>query len=253
MAHYSTPPARLKVEIDPGIKGIVALVLMVLAGLSNNAWNMAVVAAYLLVITVFVIDDYRFVVKSLASYAIIFIVPYLIGLLLSRLVSLVVPGGDAMTGAALVTAGVKLLELFFLWYIGSLYFTTTPFGSIAGMLNRFFRPINGLGVPVTRYLHMVVGIVEQLTQAADLFMNDVFARARQVFSDDQLGIRPKLQELADILATFIATSLQQTEQVHNNSSRTVLESYRLRIGRSEILAVLSLVACLLLFYYPPMN
>ena len=253
MARYSTQPTHLKVEIDPGIKGIAALVLMVLAMIINNGWNMAVLATYLLIITVVLIDDYRFVVKSLASYAIIFIVPYLIGWLLSRLFSLIMPGGAALTGIALGTAGVKLIKLFFLWYIGSLYFTTTPFVSIAGMLERLFKPINRLGVPVTRYLHVVAGIVEQLTHTVDRFMGDVFARVRHIFSDDQIGMRHKFNELADVLATFIADSLQQTDQVYSNSPPTVLQSYRLKMARNEILTVLSLLACLLLFNYSPMS
>ncbi len=253
MNRYSTQPTHLKVEIDPGIKGIAALVLMVLAVISINGWNMAVLATYLLIITVVLIDDYRFVVKSLASYAIIFVVPYLIGLLLSWLFSLIMPEGTAPTGIALGTAGVKLIKLFFVWYIGSLYFTTTPFSSIAGMLERLFRPINRLGVPVTRYLHMVAGIVEQLTHTVDRFMGDVFARVRHIFSDDQIGMRPKFHELADVLATFIANSLQQTDQVYASTSRTFLQSYRLQMARNEILTVLSILACLLLFNYSPMG
>ena len=253
MDRYSSQPTHLKVEIDPGIKGIAALVLMVLAVISVNGWNMEVLAAYLLIITVVLIDDYRFVIKSLASYAIIFVLPYLIGWLLSRLFSLIMPGGAALTGIALETAGVKLIKLFFLWYTGSLYFTTTPFASIAGMLERLFKPINRLGVPVTRYLHMVAGIVEQLTHTVDRFMGDVFARVRHIFSDDQIGMRSKFNELADVLATFIADSLQQTDQVYGNSSRTVLQSYRFKMARNEILTVLSLLTCLLLFNYSPMG
>lgn len=253
MDRYSTQPAYLKAEIDPGIKGMAALVLMVLAVISNNGWNMAVLVAYLLMITVLLIDDYRFVVKSLASYAIIFIVSYLIGWSLSRLFGLIMPGGAAFTGIAFETAGVRLIKIFFLWYIGSLYFATTPFISIAGMLEGLFRPINRLGVPVTRYLQMVAGIVEQLTHTVDRFMGDVFARVRHIFSDDQIGMRHKFNELADVLATFIADSLQQTDQVYSNSPRTVLQSYRLKMARNEILTVLSLLACLLLFNYSPMG
>lgn len=242
----------LKVDIDPGIKGLVALLLILLACWSKSGWNMMVLAVYLSMITVLLVDDYRFVIKNLVSYAVIFILPYLIGLLLSQLFQQFIPGGGA-PGISLEVAGPKLLKLFAVWYAGSLYFFTTPFISIAEMLNQILGPLNRLGIPVTRYLHMVVWIVEQLTKTVDRFMSDVFASVRQIFSDDQMGMKPKLRELADVLAGFIAASLVQTEQIQSWASGPVLQPYRPRMTGKEAVAVLSTLVFVVLFYNPWVN
>lgn len=239
-----------KVEIDPGIKGLAALVLGVLACLSNNGWNLAVLVAYLLLITIRLVNDYRFVAKSLVSYGIIFVFPYLVGVLLAWLFRLLLPGEAGMTGVT-PDAAERLLKIFLVWYIGSLYFVTTSFGSVAEMLNQLFRPLNRLGIPVTKYLHMVVWSVDQLNLTVSHFRADTFAQVRQIFSNDQLGIRPKLKELADILADFIVNSLSLTEPVQSAIAQAGLNSYRPKITRQEILTILSIVILLLLFYNPP--
>lgn len=253
MNHHSSRFTAPKAEIDPGIKGLVALVLAVLACLSNTGWNMAVLAIYLLIITALLIDDYRFVVKNLVSYGIIFVLPYLVGLSLSLLLGPMISGGTGMTGVDLDAAAVKLLKIFFVWYIGSLYFFTTPFVSVAEMLAQLLGPLNRLGVSVTKYLIMVVWIVDQLTLTVDHFMEDVFVKARQVFKADKTGIRSKLKELADILAGFIANSLSQTESVQSAFSQAGLNSYRPKVAGKEILAVLSALILILLLYYPPLR
>lgn len=236
---------NLKVEMDPGIKGLSALVLGVLACLSSNGWNLLVLAGYLLLVTVLLADDYRFVAKSLGSYTIIFVFPYLMGVLLACLLRPLLPGEAGITGVT-PDAAARLFKIFLVWYIGSLYFVTTPFVSVAEVLNQFLRPLNRLGVPVTKYLNMVVWSVEQLNLTVSGFRADTLAQVRQILKNEQLGIRLKLKELADILAGFIANSLSQTEPVQNAISQAALDSYRPRITVKEILAVLSIVILMLL-------
>jgi len=234
-------------EIDAGIKTMLAILLGFATSLCTSRLDLVYFSLYLVVITFLLGSDLRFILKNLISYGVIIVFPYLCGLLLSLLINHLF-SGPAYSGDLEATF-FKMVKLFFIWYIGSLYFFTTPIQPITEMLNKVLSPLNLLGIPVAKHLNMARVVVNELTRSVSQFKQDILEKARQIFKSDELGIKSKLKELSNILVAFIANSLQHTDEIQEQVELTrVMEyHYGFRISKNEILAMLSFVILLLLF------
>ncbi|MEA4925630.1 MAG: CbiQ family ECF transporter T component [Syntrophomonadaceae bacterium] len=250
MNGFSTTLKNQPVDIDAGIKALLAILLAVTACFCHNGWEFLFFSAYLAAVTFLLKSNLRFILKNLLSYGVIFVVPFLLGFLLHWLMGIIVPGNAYSNGLALEGTAFKMIRIFFIWYIGSLYFSTTPFLAIAEMLNKVLAPLNAWGIPVTRHLHMVICAVGQLARSADQFKQDIMDKSSRIFKGNHSGIKAKLSEFAGILADFIVNSLQQTDQVQGTFANINLSdgTYKLDIVRNDIIAISSLIVFLLFFF-----
>lgn len=233
-------------DMDAGIKTILAIMLAAATTLCSSGLDLFYFALYLTAITFLLGSDLRFILKNLASYGLIFIFPYLCGLLFAMLMNQLFAGPSY--NVHFETTGLRMVKIFFIWYIGSLYFFTTPIQHIMDMLGKVLAPLNALGVPVDRHLNMATVTVKELTRSVSGFKQEVVEKARLVFKN-QFSFKTKLQELSGILAAFIADSLQKTGDIQQRMEMagTNYNHYSLRIARNEVLALLSFVILILLF------
>lgn len=250
LLEYSADLKGENIEIDAGIKAVLAILLAIASSFCNNGLDLVYFTLYLLFITVLLRSDLRFIFKNLVSYGVIFVFPYLCGLLLSMALSKLFPGPTYLNNVILEATLFKMVKIFFIWYISSLYFFTTPFESIMDMLNKVFFPLNSLGIPVAKYLNMIMCIVNELTKSVNQFKQDVLEQARHIFKNKHLGVKTKSQELSNILVKFIANSLQRTEEIQKQVELTCVKDYQytLRISKNEIAAILSFIVFLIFFF-----
>lgn len=235
-------------EIDPGIKAALAILLAIASSFCKNGLDLAYFAVYLLVITVFLKSDLRFILKNLLSYGIIILFPYCFGILLSLLVGKLFPGSGYFNNVGLDAILLKMIKIFFIWYIGNLYFFTTSIESIMDMLKKVFHPLDSIGIPIAKYLNMVMFIINELSRSVGQFKSEIFEQARHIFKNKQLGVKAKAMELSNILVAFIANSLQHTDEIQEQVALTRANNrYALRISKNEIVAILSFIIFLLLF------
>ncbi len=240
---YSADLKGENIEIDAGIKACLAILLAIAASFCNNGLDLINFTLYLVFITVFIKSDLRFILKNLISYGVIFVFPYLCGILLSLLMSKLFPAPAYFNNFVFEAAFLKMVKIFFVWYICSLYFFTTSFVAIMDMLNKAFFPLNSLGIPVGKYLNMTMFIVNELNKSVTQFKQDVLEQARNIFKNNDLGVKTKSKELSNILVTFIANSLQRTDEIQKQVELTRVNDYqyRLRISKNEIIAILSFI------------
>lgn len=250
MSGYSADLNGKYIEIDAGIKAILALLLTVALLYCNNWLDLVYFASFLVVITIFLRSNFRFILKNIVSYGIIIVFPYLFGLSLSLLVNKLFPGSAFPNNFIFENVLLKMVKIFFVWYIGSLYFFTTPFRSLVDMLNKFFSPLNSLGIPVSKYLNIVMCIVNELTKSVGRFKQDILDQARHIFKNNHLGVKAKSKELSKILVNFIVNSLQKTGEIQKQAQLNSLDNgqYQLRITKNTIVAILSCIIFLLLLF-----
>ncbi|MEN6350200.1 MAG: CbiQ family ECF transporter T component, partial [Syntrophomonas sp.] len=236
MSEYSAGQKNTDVEIDAGIKAALAIILAIAASFCNSGWDLVYFTVYLLIITVLLKSNLRFILKNLLSYGIIILFPYSFGILLSFLMNRLFSGSVYVNNVNLEAALFKMIKIFFIWYIGNLYFFTTPFEKIADMLNKVFSPLNSVGIPVARYLNMTMFIVNELVKSVGRFKQDIFEQARHIFKNNEIGIKTKAKELSNILVSFIANSLQGTDEMQDRFERSRENncSYKLRVSKNEI-------------------
>jgi len=235
------------IQLDAGIKTILAILLGLATALCTSTLELVYFALYLVIITFLLGSDLRFIYKNLLSYGVIIVFPYLCGLGLSLLINYLV-AAPAYSGHFTATF-FKLIKIFFIWYIGSLYFFTTPIRPITEMLNKVLSPLNALGIPVVKHLNMARVVVNELNCSVSRFKEEIMGQARQNFKNEQLGIKAKLQGLSHILAVFITNSLQQTDQIQEQVELTRIGSqYGFRFAKNEILAILSFIILVFLVW-----
>ncbi|HWP97141.1 MAG TPA: hypothetical protein VN426_09840, partial [Syntrophomonadaceae bacterium] len=225
MLAYSADLKGKNIEIDAGIKLILAILLAIASSFCNNGLDLVYFTIYLLVITVFLKSDLRFIFKNLLSYGIIILFPYFLGLLLSLALSKFFPGPAYFHNVNLEATSLKMIKIFFVWYIGNLYFFTTPFKSIMDMLNKVLFPLNSIGIPVAKHLNMIMFIVNELTRSVSQFKHDILEQVRHIFKNNHLGVKTKSNELSNILVTFIANSLQRTDEIQEQVEQTCIDNY----------------------------
>ena len=229
------------VKLDAGIKTVLTILLAVAVGFCDNRLELVYFSIYLAVITVLLGSDLRFILKNLTAYGIFILFPYLCGLLLSMLLQQFLPGPTyAYHFAATI---IRLIKIFFIWYICSLYFFTTPLQVIMEIFYIILFPLSYLGLPTAKYLSMVMLVMNQLTSSAGQFKQDIMEQVRIIIKNDSLGFTEKLKALSNILAVFIANSLQHSDEIQEQVDLTRASDYhyKLRISPNEILAVLSFV------------
>ena len=250
MPEYSAELKGKYIEIDAGIKAILAILLGATTLYCNNWLDMAYFAVFLIVITVFLRSNIQFILKNIAAYGIIFVFPCLCGLFLSLLFNKLSPGSAFHSDIVFEALLLRMVKIFFIWYIGSLYFFTTPFCSIVDMLNKIFSPLNSLGIPVSKYLKIIMCIVNVLTKSVGQFKQDILEEARHIFKDNHLGVKTKFKELSKVLVDFIANSLQQTDEIQKQIELTCIDNsqYTFRITKNAIVASLGCMIFLLLFF-----
>lgn len=235
-------------EIDAGIKMILALLLAVASAFCRNGPDLVYFSIFLLVVTVFLKSDLRFILKNLLSFGIIILIPYIFGNLLSLGLSKLYHG--ALYSIDLNAALLKMAGIFFIWYIGNLYFFTTNLDSIMEMFDKVFSPLNRAGIPVSRYLNMIMFIVNELSRTVGQFKGEIFEQASQVLKNRQLGIMSRLKELSNILVNYIADSLQRTDVIQEQVELGGINvcQYRLTISKNEVVAILGCVIFLALLF-----
>jgi len=235
------------VKLDAGIKTVLAILLCAAASFCTSRVDFLYFSAYLLLITFLLGSNLRFVLKNLAAYGVIIVFPYLCGLLLSLLINRLFSG--PVYAGDFEAAILRMTRIFFIWYISSLYFFTTPIQPLTEMLNKVLSPLNSLGVPVAKHLNMARVIVKELNRSAARFKQDMLEQTRQIFQNNRRGIKAKFSALSSILVAFIANSLQQTDEIQKQVEMTGQTDcrYGFRFTQNELLAIASFIVFLWVF------
>ncbi|MHB8126248.1 MAG: energy-coupling factor transporter transmembrane component T family protein [Desulfitobacteriaceae bacterium] len=233
-------------EIDAGLKAFITIVLAIVASVCVKQISLLIILLYLVIATFLLGSNFRFILKNIISYGIIFLLPFSFGLLLSIFFGFLFSNNLFFSDYVLKETVLRIVRIFFIWYIGSLYFCTTPLKSILGMLRKVLYPLNILGVPVLKYLNIVMCIIIELTQSVNEFKNKIIEQSRDIFRDNSLCFKTKIKELSNILVLFITNSLQKTEEIQKLVEQTNTNDfiYSFKVSRNEILAIFSLIILL---------
>lgn len=233
-------------ELDAGLKAGMAITLTVLAIVCEKPISLSLLFLYLVLATVSLGSNLRFLLKNLVSYSLIFLIPYSFGLFLSMLLGYLFPNALYSSDLVLQETFIRMVKIFFVWYIGSLYISSTPLKSILGMLKQVFSPLNRLGVPVSNFLTIIMCIAIHLTESVSDFKTNAVEQARAIFKGKNLGFKAKLKEISNLLVFYIANSLQKTDEIERLMKQTDLfdYTYRFKIGKNDLLAIVSFVVLL---------
>ncbi|MDD2233603.1 MAG: hypothetical protein PHZ11_03585 [Desulfitobacteriaceae bacterium] len=236
----------LLAEIDAGLKALLAIVLVVAAMVCEKQVSLLIIFIYMVIATVLLGSNFRFLFKNILSYAIIIMFPYAFGLLLSIFFSIIFSVNQSASDLVFKDALLRMIKIFFVWYVGSLYIFSTPLESILGLLKKVLRPLNRFGVPIAKHLNIIKCIVIELNQSVSEFKNNTLSEARGIFKNRNSSFNTKIKEISNILVCFIANSLHKTEHIQELVARTNPEDliYNFKFSWNEVIVSFSLIILL---------
>ncbi len=229
--------------LDAGLKAGMALILTILAIVCQNQLSLLIIFLYLGLATFLLGSNFQFFLKNLISYGLIFLFPYFFGITLSVLFGYLFSNNAYVPDLVIKDTLLRMAKIFFVWYIGSLYICSTPLNSMLGMLKKVFSPLNSLGVPISKYLSIIMCIVIQLKESVSGFKNNAVEQARIIFKDKNMCFQTRIKEISNILVSFIADSLHKTEEIQTLVEQTNSNNfaYCMIVSRKEIFAILSFI------------
>ena len=234
-------------EIDAGLKACLAILLAVTAINCENRLSLLLIFLYMVLTTVLMGSNLRFLYKNALSYGIIILFPYFCGIILSAFLGRLFSADTYAAGAGLSFAEtlLRVVKIFFIWYIGSMYIYSTPLPAFLGILRKVFSPLNNIGLPVNRYLVMLKCILNELNESVADFKNNSLEQARGIFRN-KTSLKIKVGEIANIIVFFIANSLHRTEHIQELVAQTDISDikYSLKVAKNEVWAALSFVMLL---------
>ncbi|MCL6591313.1 MAG: hypothetical protein K6U80_15330 [Firmicutes bacterium] len=231
---------------------MISIILAITLFLSKAYTGLIIILIYTLTITLISGIDLHFFLRSLASYAIIILGPYLFGFLLSLFFSFFASGVPLPPENSFINVIIKMARIFFLWHIGSLFLDSTPIQSVVCFLNKILKPLNRLGVPVSRLMSVIMGIALELPETVNTFTKIFSRKLPLIVNRSNLSLKARITIISDTIADLIIKSLQKTEKtqeviekIHANQ----LNTYSFQIHKKEIIAIISCLALIIVVFF----
>ena len=228
--------------IDSGYKLFVAVMLSFVPFFIDHYLSFILLSVYLFLSTFVYGARLPEMMKSMTAYLIIIIIPYTFGLLMAWGVSFVSGTEMSMVYGSFEDVGLRLLQLFLLWYATSLFFFSTPTEELLGVFDRALTPLKTLGVPVKDFLKVIMCVVNELKQLAP-GVKERFKESTAVLSEKSTwGM--KIRVISNILVAFIVDSFKRLDEVEEYVNRVEAEElfmYQSSISKSEVILFISFV------------
>lgn len=229
-------------QIDSGVKLFIAFVLGIVPFFITSYINFIILVGYLLLTTFLYGASLRDMLKSMALYMFIIIVPYIFGLLMAALVSKITGTDMAMVYSSAQDVALRLIQLFLLWYASSLYFFSTPTKDVVGVFDRVLSPLKRLGVPVTDFLKVIMCVIKELKELAPGVKKSFTENMGQITKKSSW--KSKITVISDVLVSFIVNSFDRLDEVEEYVKQVEskdLFTYKYTISKREVLLLISFV------------
>ncbi|MFA6809347.1 MAG: energy-coupling factor transporter transmembrane component T [Eubacteriales bacterium] len=237
--------------MDTGIKFILATFLSVTPFLCQGKLSFAVIGGYMLAITFFAGLDKKVLLKSVLAYIIVIVLPYAFGLSINLLIGYFSPQ-KVIALDGLNRMIFKIIQLFLVWYIGSLYFHTTEMKSFIGLFDKILFPLKLLRIPVSDYLKVVMCIVIELEGATHELKENFGQKMSSVVQKSRWIYKINIKEISNILVSLIVNSFNKLERIQEFVETTNSEElycYKLKLSKNDFWAIGSIVLLTILLFF----
>lgn len=228
-------------DIDGFIKFIQAIVLASMPFLLLKPMSIGLLSVYLLIVTFFSGIKSRSLIMSAMSYCIVFLFPYLFGLLTNTLLYYF-SGSDAFSyHQSSYEIFLRLFRLFIIWYVSILYFHTTEMKTVIGLLDKLLTPLKLVGVPVSDYLKVVMCIVLELTEMGSEVKKSLGESMRTAIGGSKWKFKINMKGISQIIVSLIVNSFEKLDKIESfvaKSAADDLYHYRFKLSINDVISVL---------------
>lgn len=225
--------------MDAGIKLILTLFLAIIPFFCAKDASFVVFFSFFALLSLISGIPGKTLLKNIAAYFVIIILPLLFGVAIQALFALF-GGSGIMEVNAYQELFYRILRLFLLWYVTSLYIMTTPMELFLGLLHQILLPLGLLKIPVSGFLSTIRFIMVLLGEMANGFLDSYKELFSSYKNKNRRGFGNLVKDMAQVLVSLIAASLADTDKVQemiaNDAERGF--SYRFRCSFLDFAAIL---------------
>lgn len=229
-------------ELDGLIKFIQAGVLMAIPFLFFKPMSLVLLTVYLLIVTFILRMNRRTIAMSAFSYCIVFLFPYLFGLLMNSLLYFF-SGNDIFAfQQSPYEIFLRLFRLFIIWYVSILYFHTTDTKTVIGMFDKLLSPLKLIGVPVADYLKVIMCIVLELTEMGSEVKRSLAESMHSVIGESRRKFKVNINGVSQIIVSLIVNSFDKLDRIESFIEKAEpddLYHYRFKLSVSDGLSIFS--------------
>lgn len=228
-------------EIDGLIKLIQAVLLAIVPFLLHKPISFILLFVYLLCVSLISGIKSRTLLTSLVSYCLVFLIPYLFGLMLNSLLYLITDNKLLVDLQGTDEIFLRLIRLFIIWYISILYFNTTPIQTVAGLLDKVLQPIKLIGVPVSDFLKIVMYIVMDLTVSGAEIKESLGEKIRAMAGSSDRKFNINIKTISQIIVSLIMSSFDRLDKLESllKEDHVGIEPYRFKLSKDDVISILS--------------
>lgn len=231
--------------MDAGIKLIITLFLAIIPFFCIKPLSFAALILFFLQASALSGIKIPALLKNVVAYLIIIILPLVFGIAVQALIGLISENASA-TAYSYHDLTLRVIRLFFLWYVTSLYIMTTPVEPFLGLLDKILTPLKLLRVPVSSFLNTLRFVMAVLGDMGARFISSYKELLSSYQNKSKKGFSKLMKDIVKVLVSLITESLADTEKVQNmietESDRGY--SYTFKVNKSDLFAVFLLIVLL---------
>lgn len=236
--------------MDAGIKLIITLFLAIIPFFCVQNASFIIFFSFFALISLISGISGKTLLKNIAAYVVIIILPLLFGMAVQALIGLFT-GSEAVQVNEYQDLFYRILRLFLVWYVTSLYIMTTPMELFLGLLNQILLPLRLLKISVSGFLSTIRFVMLLLAEMGNRFIDSYKELFASYKNKSRKGFYHLVKDMAQVLVSLIAASLADTDKVQemivNEAEKGF--SYRFRCSFVDFAAVLIFCALMLSIYF----
>ena len=237
--------------MDAGIKLIITLFLAIIPFFCDQIVSFVVFFSFFALLSLISGIPGKTLLKNIVAYVVIIILPLLFGLAVQALIGLLT-GSEAVQINVYQDLFYRILRLFLLWYVTSLYIMrseehtselqslTTPMELFLGLLNQILLPLGLLKISVSDFLSTIRFVMLLLAEMGNRFIDSYKELFSSYKNKSRKGFYQLVKDMAQVLVSLISASLADTDKVQemivNEAEKGF--SYRFRCSLADFAAIL---------------
>ncbi len=250
--NYRINSLNILENMDAGVKLILLLILLFLVFFSNNLINVGILLALSGYIMLFTGLKKNVVIKSVSALFIVICLPYLFGILISVVLSLLQKNIFCFQWYKFHDILLRVLKLFLLVFLSELYLHTTPIKLIANMLYKVFFPFKYLRYTIKKSFKIFIIIVNDIHDNINEFKKKILIKMKPGQLKNIQSIKVNLNTISAIIVSLIVDSFEKIQKIQDsleNEGIDNLDSYVFRITKYDLLgiAVCAIITILIIF------
>ena len=235
--------------MDAGIKLIITLFLAIIPFFCDQIVSFVVFFSFFALLSLISGIPGKTLLKNIVAYVVIIILPLLFGLAVQALIGLLT-GSEAVQINVYQDLFYRILRLFLLWYVTSLYIMTTPMELFLGLLNQILLPLGLLKISVSDFLSTIRFVMLLLAEMGNRFIDSYKELFSSYKNKSRKGFYQLVKDMAQVLVSLISASLADTDKVQemivNEAEKGF--SYRFRCSFADFAAIVVFCALMVGVY-----